>query len=87
MTEKQKFLYLKTLLRGRALSLRQQCDSTIDQSLFDTAWRLLEKEYLKVDLLIESSIAKIKDYPALNSLDEIVKFLTFLRFKKLNLLP
>ena len=85
MTEKQKFLYLKTLLRGRALSLLQQCDSTMDQGLFDTAWRLLEKEYLKVDLLIESSIAKIKDHPALNSLDEIVEFLTFLRFKEVNL--
>ena len=85
MTEKQKFLYLKTLLRRRALSLLQQCDSTIDQGLFDTAWRLLEKEYLKVDLLIEFSIAKIKDYPALNSLDEIVELLTFLRFKEVEL--
>ena len=85
MTEKQKFLYLKTLLRGRALSLLQQCDSTMDQGLFDIAWRLLEKEYLKVDLIIESSIAKIKDHPPFNSLDEIVEPLTFLIFKEVDL--
>ena len=77
MTEKQKFLYLKTLLRGHALSLLQQCDSAMDQGLFDTAWRLLEREYLKVDLLIESSIVKIKDHSALNSLNEIVEFFFF----------
>ena len=47
MTSSQKFIFLRSLLRARALSLLQQCDCTEDGDLFSTAWELLEKEFLR----------------------------------------
>ena len=63
MTEEQKFIYLKSLLRGRALGLLQQCDSALDPTLFDSAWRLLEREFFRKDALIHSIAQSIIHHP------------------------
>ena len=85
MTSTQKFIFLRSLLRGRALSLLQQCECTEDADPFFTAWELLEGELLRKGVLINASLVKIFDYPLIKTLDDIQKFLTFIRFKEVDL--
>ena len=85
MTSTQKFIFLHSLLRGRALSLLQQCECTEDADPFFTAWELLEGEFLRKGALINASLVKNFDYPQIKTLDEIQNFLTFVRFKEVDL--
>ena len=63
MIDEQKFIYLKSLLRGRALGLLQQCDSALDPTLFDSALRLLERKFLRKDALTHSIAQSIIHHP------------------------
>ena len=85
MTSSQKFVFLRSLLRGRALSLLQQCDCTEDGDPFSSAWELLEGEFLRKEVLINSSLDKIFDHFNLKNLDDVQNFLTFIRFKEVEL--
>ena len=71
MTSSKKFIFLRSLLRGRALSLLQQCVCTEDGDPFSTAWELLEGEFLRKEVLISSFLDKIFNYPILKTLDDI----------------
>ena len=82
MTEEQKFIYLKRLLGGRALGLLQQCDSALDPTLFDSAWRLLEREFLRKDALIHSIAQSIIHHLLVKTLKDTLNYLMFLFSKK-----
>ena len=85
MTSSQKLIFLRSLFRGRALSILPQYECTEDGDSFSTAWELLEGEFLRKEVLINSSLDKIVDYPNLKTLDDIQNFLTFIRFKEVEL--
>ena len=85
ITSTQKFIFLRSLLRGRALFLLQQCECTEDADPFFPAWELLEGEFLRKGVLINASLVKIFDYPQIKALDENQNFLTFIRFKEVDL--
>ena len=78
-------IVLRSLLRGQALYLLQQCDCTEDGDPFSTAWELLEEEFLRKEVLINSPLDKIFDRPNLITSDDIQNFLTFIRFKEVEL--
>ena len=56
-----------------------------DGHSFSTAWELLEGEFLRKVVLTNSSLDKIFDHPVLKTLDDIQNFLTFIRFKEVEL--
>ena len=85
MTSTQKFIFLRSLLRGRALSLLQQCECTEDADPFFTVWESLEGEFLRKGVLINASLGKIFYCTQIKTLDEIKKYLTFIRFKEVDL--
>ena len=81
LTSSQKFVLLLSLLRGRALPLLQQCDSTDGGDPFSIAWALLKEEFLRREVLINSTLDKLFAYPTIKTLSDIQSFLTFIRFK------
>ena len=58
-TTSQNFIFLRSLLRCRALSLLQQCDCTEDGEPFSTAWKLLERRFLRKNVLVNLFLDKI----------------------------
>ena len=74
MTSTQKFIFLCSLLRGRALSLLQQCECTEDADPFFTAWELLEGEFLRKGVLSNASFVNIFDYPQIKLLTKFKIF-------------
>ena len=86
MTSSLKFSFLGSLSRGRALSLLQQCDCTEYGDPFSTAWELLEGEFLRKEVLVNSFLDKMFDHHNLKTLDHLTTIiLTFIRFKKVEL--
>ena len=85
LTSSQKFILLRSLLRSRVLSLLQPCSSTDVGDSFSTAWELLEGEFLRKEVLIIFSLGKYFAYPTIKSLNDIQNFLTFIRFKEVDL--
>ena len=84
MASSQKFIFLLFILCGRALSLLQQCACTEDGDSFSTAWELLEEEFLTKEVLVNSSLEKFLS-SILKTLEHIQNFLTFIRFKEVEL--
>ena len=83
MSPSQKYMYLKSTLRGKAFSLIDSLPA--DESAFEDAMNLLDKEFLDKDLIVNQIIEKIQLYPPINNLDETIQFITFLRFRLVDL--
>ena len=81
--ESQKLMYLKTLLRGKAFSLVDSLP--IDEGTYNMAMELLDAEFLDTDLIIHQIFDEVKFYPQVGSLGKVEEFLTFLRFKLVEL--
>ena len=79
----QKLYFLKSVLKGGALSLVEHID--LSSGGFNEAWSLLEKEFLDKDKIINLTLNSIIDYPNLTKLSEVENFITFLKFKMFEL--
>ena len=84
MNNKRLFQILKSLLDGKAASL---IGSLLDdENSLETALELLDKEFLDKELIIERIISSITSYRDLeNSPDLVDEFMSFLRFKCIEL--
>ena len=75
ITEDQKLLFLRTVLKGNSLSL------VAGQTDFDAAWRLLNNHFYEPDHIIEVILAPVIDQSALPNLSAVSEYFTTLRFK------
>ena len=83
MSSIEKMIYLKSSLRGQALSLIDNIP--IDDMSFEQAWKLLEDEYYDKEFLIDAIMNKIIEYPKCSNIDNTLEFCTFLKFNLINL--
>ena len=74
-----KIVYLRSYLRGRALSLVE--NMPVDDGSFDSAWQLLENEFLDKNHLITTTLNSILTWPVCTSLEKNSDFLIFLKSK------
>lgn len=79
LSSAHKLTYLKTLLKGRSLSL------IVNQQEFDSAWQLLETEFLDSELIINHNFEYLVNTPYVTNVDQIQSLFTEIRFKLLEL--
>ena len=79
LNESQKFLYLKAYLRGKASSMVEGIPC--GENAFKEALELLEKEFLDKELIIQQILSSIINYRDVNSPDDVENFISFLRYK------
>jgi hypothetical protein len=75
LNNEQKLIFLRTLLKGNALSL------IANQTEFDVAWNVLNTQYFQVDSIIDCLLAPLIDPAPLTSLKSVSEYFTVLRFK------
>lgn len=75
ITSDQKIIFLKTVLRGHSLAL------VADQNNFDSAWKLLEYNFLNLDVIIDSIFDFITNTEALHSIKAVSEFFKVFRVK------
>ena len=76
---KQKFIYLKTVLEGRAFSLADSLHLT--DSSYEDAIKLLDNEFLHEKKIINIIFDSIAEYPVTTDLKSANKFISHLRSK------
>ena len=74
---------MKTLLRGKAFSLIESLPS--DDASYEAAIDLLDREFLDSDLIIHQIIRKIRYHSAPTELKDIEEFVSFHRFRLVEL--
>lgn len=79
LSSAHKLTYLKTLLKGRSLSL------IVNQQEFDSAWQLLETEFLDSELIINHNFEYLVNAPNVTQVEQIQYLFTEVRFKLLEL--
>ena len=83
ITGGQKMYWLKSLLRGKALSLIENVPNV--ESAFSECWKLLEQEFLDKKKIIDLTIKEIVEYKKLSTTEDLNKFFVFLKFKLIEL--
>ena len=78
-----KLVYLKSYLRGRALSMIENLPITDDN--LELAWDMLEEEFMDVDLLINDTLSEIISWKVCTTLNECQHFITNLKVKLVEL--
>ena len=74
-----KLVYLKAYLYGRALQLVENLP--IEEDSYDIAWNLLKSEFFDKDLLVNDTLSSIINWPCNESLEQTMKFITYLKSK------
>ena len=74
-----KLVYLKAYLYGRALQLVENLP--IEDDSYDIAWNLLKSEFFDKDLLVNDTLSSIINWPYNESLEQTMKFITYLKSK------
>lgn len=83
LTNIEKMVYLKSALRGQALSLVDNLN--IDDTCFEQAWKLLESEYYDKEYIVDYVLSEILNYSCCTDVDQVFAFNTFLKSFLLNL--
>ena len=75
MSNEQKLIFLRTVLKGQALAL------IASATRFEHAWSLLTAQFYEPDAIIENAINSLVNHDPLTNQKQILKYIDALRFR------